>query len=212
MEQNFQTSFIPKKPMIEERAVAARPVSIFLVISIFILFTVLLASGGLYFYKLTLEKSIIKMENDLNLAQNRFEPSKIVQLQTLDRRLNASSEILAKHITISPIFKILQDLTMKSVRYTRFSYAWSEDKTTKVTINLSGQAVGYRSIALQSDLFAENKQLIDPVFSNLTLDNSGNVLFELEFTVDPALVDYKQTLQNESEPKDTALPANTEGN
>ena len=64
----------------------------------------------------------------------------------------------------------------------------------KVIIKMSGVAVGYRSIALQSDLFTRNKNLIDPVFSNLTLDNTGNVLFDLEFSVDPSFVDYKQML------------------
>ena len=53
---------------------------------------------------------------------------------------------------------------------------------------MSGLAIGYRSVALQSDLFAQNKNLIDPVFSNLTLDDKGNVLFDLEFSVDPSLL------------------------
>ena len=69
MEQNFQTSFIPKKPMIEERAVASRPISLFTVISIFIFFTVIIATGGLYFYNVILTKNIAQMENDLNLAK-----------------------------------------------------------------------------------------------------------------------------------------------
>ena len=65
---------------------------------------------------------------------------------------------------------------------------------TTVDVAMKGQAVGYRSIALQSDLFAQNKQLIDPVFSNLTLDNKGNVLFDLQFSVDPTFIDYKKML------------------
>jgi hypothetical protein len=211
MEQNFQTSFIPKKPIIEERAVATQPIGFLLVISIFILFTVLLASGGLYFYKYTTEKNIAQMESDLNIAKNRFEPSKIIQLQTLDRRLKDSSDILSKHVAVSPIFKILQDLTMKSVRYTKFSYSIGEDKAAKLSVKMSGQAIGYRSIALQSDLFTQNKQIIDPVFSNLTLDSTGNVIFDLEFTVDPALVNYKQVLNSDGS-KPIQLPNNAAPN
>jgi len=194
MEQNFQTSFIPKKPIINERAVSARPVSIFLIGSIFILFVALLATGGLYFYKGIVTKNIADMENTLTLAENRFEPSKIAELQILDKRLRASSEILSKHIAITPVFNALEQLTMKSVRYTKFSYILGTDKNATVDIKMSGQAVGYRSVALQSDLLAGNKNLIDPVFSNLTLDNSGNVLFDLEFSVNPDFVNYKQNL------------------
>jgi len=197
MEQDFQTSFIPKKPMIEERAVATRPVSFLTIISVFIFFTVALASGGLYFYKGIAAKNIVKMENDLNLAKNRFEHSKITQLQVLDKRLRASSLILSKHIAVSPIFEALQLITLKTVRYTKFSYDFGTDKDTRVMVKMSGQAIGYRSIALQSDLFAKNKYLVDPVFSNLLLDDKGNVLFDLEFSVDPTFIDYKQMLLTE---------------
>src|SRR3989338_7837824 len=147
MEQNFQTSFIPKKPMIEERAITARPVGFFFVISIFIFFTIVLATGGLYLYKANISKNIA---------------------------------------------------VMKKVRYTKFSYIFGDEKNAKVNVKMSGQAIGYRSIALQSDLFTKNKHFVDPVFSNLALDNSGNVLFDLDFSVDPSFIDYKQVLLTEN--------------
>ena len=198
MEQNFQTSFIPKKPILKESTVSARPISIFLIVSLFILFTVLLATGGLYFYKGIVVKKIAGMENTLNLAKNRFEPSKITELQIFDKRLRASSEILAKHFTIIPIFDALEQITMKSVRFTKFSYDLGTEDNSSINIKMSGIAIGYRSVALQSDLFAKNKNLIDPVFSNLMLDNSGNVIFDLEFSVDPGFVNYKQALMTQS--------------
>jgi hypothetical protein len=194
MEPNFQTSFIPKKPIVNERASSSRPVGVFLIASLFILFTILLVTGGLYFYKGVITKSLADMENTLTLAKNRFEPSKITELQVLDKRLKASSEVLSNHITITPIFTALETLTMKSVRYTKFSYDIGSDPKANIDVKMSGTATGYRSVALQSDLFAQNKSIIDPVFSNLTLDNSGNVLFDLEFSVNPAFVNYKQTL------------------
>lgn len=198
MEQNFQTSFIPKKPIIEERLKPARSVGFFAIIAIFLLFSILIGTGALYFYKTVLEKNITKMQNDLNLAKNRFEPAKITELQLLDKRLQASSKVLSQHVAVTPIFKILQDITMKSVRYTKFSYDLGEGKDAQVLVKMSGVAVGYRSVALQSDLFAKNKNLIDPVFSNLSLDDKGNVLFDLEFSVDRSLVDYKQMLLRQS--------------
>lgn len=195
MEQNFQTSFIPKKPMIEERAKAPRSVSLLTIISIFIFFTVVIVTGALYFYNKILVKDITKMETDLNLAKNRFEPSKIVQLQVLNKRLKASNEILSKHIAISPIFEALQKITMKTVSYTKFSYELGEEKNAKINIKMNGIAKGYKSVALQSDLFTKNKNLVDPVFSNLSLDDEGNVIFELNFSVDPNFVDYKKVLE-----------------
>jgi hypothetical protein len=202
MDQNFQTSFIPKKPIVKERVSYSQPVGILMVASIFILFTVLIASGGLYFYKGILSKNITDMQNTLVLAQSRFELSKISELQVLDKRLNASTEILSKHVAISPIFTVLEAITMKTVRFTKFGYTLGSDKNAAVDIKMSGVAKGYRDIALQSDLFTSNaiahKNFINPIFSNLTLDASGNVLFDLEFSVDSLFVNYKQTLLTQS--------------
>ena len=160
--------------MVQERAVPTRSISFLTIISIFILFSIILATGGLYLYKINLTKNITQMENDLNLAKNRFEPSKITELQVLDKRLRASTEILSKHTVVTPIFQALQSLTMKTVRYTKFSYDLGTDG--KITVQMSGLAIGYSSVALQSDLFTtrdEGKNFIDPIFSNLTLDEKG---------------------------------------
>lgn len=197
MEQNFQTSFIPKKPIVEDRDVSRRPVGLLTIISFFLFFAMVISLGGLYFYKTSLVKSISAMEKDLTIAKNRFEPEKITQLQTLDKRLSASSDILSQHISISPVFEVLGEITMKSVRYTKFSYELGEGSNDNVLIKLSGVATGYRSVALQSDLFSKNKNIIDPVFSNLSLDEKGNVVFELAFSVDPSFVDYTQTIKTE---------------
>ncbi len=199
MDQNFQTSFIPKKPIVKETATASRSVSIWIIISLFILFTILLATGGLYFYKVVQTKNIAGLQDNLNKAKNRFEPAKITELQVLGKRLYAANELLSKHITIVPVFDVLQQLTMKTVRYTKFGYEIGTGNSPTINIKLSGVAIGYRAVALQSDLFGQNKNIIDPVFSNLTLDNSGNVLFDLDFSVDPNFVNYKQILSVQSQ-------------
>jgi len=181
--------------MIEARAVSVGRVSYLTIFSMLVFFTVILVTGGLYFYDGVLAKNLAKMESDLTLSKNRFEPSKIVQLQTLDKRLRASNEILSKHISISPIFKELQTITMQTIGYTKFTYDLANSKNNMIAIKLDGVAVGYRSVALQSDLFTKNKNFIDPVFSNLSLDDRGNVLFELDFFVDANFVNYKKLIE-----------------
>jgi len=192
MEPNFQTSFIPKKPIVREHATPPRSVGFFTVISVLIVFTVLVATGGLYFYKELVTKNIANMQNALSLARNRFEPAKIAELKVLDKRLAASSEILSKHIAITPIFEALQAVTMKTVQYTEFNYDFGGEGNGKILVHLSGVATSYSTLALQSDLFAtKNKNIIDPVFSNLSLNENGQVTFDLDFAVDPSFIDYK---------------------
>jgi hypothetical protein len=195
MDQNFQTSFIPKKPIVEERVVSTRPINIFSVVGVLLLFAMIVSTGALYFYKLSLIKNISQMASDLELAKNRFEPARITQLNVLDKKLRASNQILSKHIAVSPIFEALEAVTLPTVRYTKFSYALAVPPETAVNIKMTGVAVGYKSIALQSDIFTKNKSIIDPVFSNLVLDNHGNVVFDLNFSIDPNMVNYKQVLK-----------------
>ena len=201
MEQNFQTSFIPKKPIMTEEQFTPgkKPIGFLTLFSIFVFLAVVLGSGGLYLYKGMLQKNITDMGANLALAKERFEPTKINQLQVLGKRLEASNSILSKHIAISPIFDVLQKLTLKTIRYTKFSYSFGNEKDSTIDVKMSGQAIGYRSIALQSDLLTKDKNIINPAFSNLSLDDKGNVVFDLEFSVDPSFVDYKQMLLSQSE-------------
>ncbi|MCX6753258.1 MAG: hypothetical protein NTW62_02870 [Candidatus Nomurabacteria bacterium] len=199
MEQNFQTSFIPKRPIVEETVVRSRPASLFTILSIFIFFTIVIASGGVYFYKGSLSKQIDQMTSDLEIAKNRFEPATIAKFVKLDKRLNSANEILSNHTAISPIFDLLQKITLKTIRYSKFSYVLGDTSSSKITVQMSGQAIGYRSIALQSDLFTQhNKDIIDPVFSNLSLDPKGNVIFDLEFSIDPSFVNYQQLVAKQA--------------
>ena len=198
MDQNFQTSFIPKKPIVEEakKSSPSFSVGLFTMLSLFVFFTVAVGSGGLYFYKATRQAKLKSMITDLNLSQKSFEPSKIAELQTLDKRLSSAKQVLSNHVAITPIFKALESLTMKAVRYSKFSYSFDG---SVVNVKMSGQAIGYRSIALQADLLSKSKYFIDPVFSNLNLDPKGNVLFDLNFAVAKNFIDYSQMLKTEKE-------------
>jgi hypothetical protein len=199
MDQNFQTSFIPKKPIVEQTATNtadSKPVGFLLVIGIVIFLAMIAVSAGVYIYKGNLVKQKIQMEESIRKAKGRFEPSQITKYKLLDKKLHASSQVLSKHIVVSPIFEALQAVTMKSVRYTNFSYTFSG---SSVVVTLSGQAVGYQNIALQSDLFKKNKNLIDPVFSGITLGEKDSVSFNLTFSVDPSFVDYKKVIEKGSE-------------
>ena len=198
MEQNFQTSFIPKKSIVKERAISAPSVSVVAVISLFAFFAVLVGTGGLYFYKGVLTKNINEMKSTLEKTQNRIEPATIAELNALDNRLVAATKILENHVAVTPIFEALQSVTMKTVRFTSFDYTMPTDSNARVSVRLSGVAIGYRSVALQADLFSRNENFIDPVFSDLQLDDKGNVVFDLTFSVDSSFVNYKKSVLTKS--------------
>jgi len=195
MPDENQTSFIPKKTLSDEpiKRAPSKRVNVFSFIAIILFFGSLVAGGGVYFFKIQLEKSVQEMSNQLELARGAFEPELIEQIQILDTRLNAAQEILNNHVTVSPLFETLQDLTLQTIQFTGFEYKIGQNPSV-VKVEMSGKARNYKSIALQSDLLDRNKNIKNQIFSNLTLDEKGNVSFDLSFDVDSAFLRFGRTI------------------
>ena len=190
MEKEFQTSFIPKKPLAEARVPRKRPIGVFVLLATILFFTSLITGIGVYFYKASLLRQVESMSVSLEKAKAAFEPSLIEDFQILDRRINSANEVLSKHLIVSPIFETLQELTLKSIRFTSFDFLRNGDQIINVTIK--GLSKDYDSIAIQSDLFGQNKYIKNPIFSNLNLDLKGNISFDFTFSVDQEFLLYQR--------------------
>ncbi len=196
MDQEFQTSFIPKKTVIESPKRIKSGGGVINLIAFIVFLASLIAAGGAYFYRESVKTDIEEFKRSLAVAKNQFEPSLITELQILDKRLNAATTILDKHIAVSPIFVLLEEVTLPTVRYSDFSY--EVDTTTNlVNVTMKGEAKGYNFIALQADLFDDNKFIKNPIFSDFVLDQTGNIDFNLTFSVDKSLVSYESFLDRE---------------
>lgn len=217
----FQTSFIPKKPITEAPLhkvpiAIQRSVSIFTIIAIFSIIIVGGAYGGLYFYKSTLSVNVTNAKKSLNLAESSFEADTISDLQLFDKRIAASKQVLASHIVVSPFFELLNTLTLPSIQFTKFSYSGSTDGQS-YSVKMSGNAKDYKSIAVQASIFnsSAGKYFKDVVFSNLNLsddkEKKGYVTFDVSFNLDPILLSYeKQLAKYTEEKKDPITPVNNE--
>lgn len=210
MDNNFQTSFIPKKPLAEERVVAPANTggtSIVSFLAVLVFIAALAASGGVYFYRASLKKTIASQVVQLAAARDAFEPSLITELKRLDRRIGSSTDIVGKHIIVSPIFQALELNTLKSIQFTRFTYTVPADPKMPVTVKMSGKARDYASIALESDQLATNKNIHNPIFANLSLDEqTGMVSFELTFSVDADLVRFSNHIDTFTAAAATTAP------
>ncbi len=194
MDNSFQTSFIPKKPITGSGSTGS-PVSIFMVVSVFILVVMLSASGGLYFYKDYLQKNKLALSENLKKVKESFDNNTIVELETYDKTASVAKEVLANHTVLSPLFDLINELTLSSIQYTRFDY--STDKGA-FSVKMSGISRDYRSIALQADVFNTKKGSMfkNVIFSNLTKDKNNFVTFSLEFDVDKSLLSYSNNIVN----------------
>lgn len=195
MDPQAQTSFIPKRPLAEDRAPRQKTVSIFSFLATILFLASIAGAGAMYFYESSLKANVTSMQQDLTKAKDAFEETFLQELQVVDARINAAREVLENHITVSPIFTALQQSTLKSVQFTKFVYAIEgTGPGASVLVKMSGKAQSYNALALQSDELTKNKYVRNPIFSNLTLDTQGNVLFDLSFTVDPKFVLYGEAL------------------
>ena len=185
MENSFQTSFIPKKPVATDIS-RKQPKSLFSVLSVLLLIIIAVASAGLFVYKSYLAKQKEVLSSSLEKVRDSFERDTISELELFDKRASAAKQVLSSHIVLSPMFELLGTLTIPSIQYTKFEHQTNEKG---FFVKISGLARDY-----QADVFNSTKgrSFKNVVFSNLTRDKSNNVGFDLEFIVDPSLLSYEK--------------------
>ncbi len=193
MAQEFQTSFIPKKTFDVGGPPARSPKSSLSGIISFVAFIIFMLSivggVGVFLYGRFLVASIASKKESLERARAAFEPELIRELSRLDSKLRLSQSLLDAHVAPSAIFDLLESLTLETVRFTDMSYSMDEKG---IRLSLSGEALSFASIALQSDEFGKNRRITEPVFSGLSLDDKGNVIFTVEAFVDPSVLSYRE--------------------
>lgn len=185
MEQKFQTSFIPKKPVTDSGTNQSSGISLLLLVSIIIFFISVGLAGYVFLQKNLLQQNIKK--DQLAIEQNKSglvsDSITIENLVQLNSRIKIAKELLDKHVAISPIFDFLQQRTLKSVRFKNFNFSSTgkdEIGQAKISVQMAGQAMDWETIASQADEFGkpEWKKIInEPKISNLSLNADGSVSF-----------------------------------
>ena len=186
MDPQPQTSFIPKKPLIGETQPGGGGLLMLLAVFIFIVSVV--AAGGAFAYSKFLDKALSDKDASLKKAEGAFDTASIVDLSRLDIRLGEARELLESHVAPSGVFTFLSATTLERVQFT--SLALDIDTEGSGRIQLSGIADSFSSLALQSDQFGAAKVLRDVVFSGITTDAAGRVVFSVSASVDPSVLSY----------------------
>lgn len=153
----------------------------------------ILLSVGLFGYKWYLNNQINKMSADLETARQSLEPATINDLARLNVRLSSTKDLISTHVVLSPVFDFLEQNTLQSVRFSSFSFTGG----TAPALEMKGLAHGYSSVALESDQFnntmLDKKPALTAVsFSDLNLDDKGNVVFSITANVNPSLISYSR--------------------
>lgn len=196
METKFQASFIPKKPVQTGAMRSSGDVNVLLVLSILIFIITTTAAGGVFLYKTTLEKERQQKDDDLVSAQKSFGLDEITQLKARSKQLAAAKAVLEGHVALSPLFSLIEQNTLKSVRFNTFNFT---DKDGRSLISLSGEARGFNAVAYQSQVFTALKEFSRPVFSGFVLEDTGKVSFKFDAEINHELLVYANSLNGASE-------------
>ena len=200
METKFQTSFIPKAPVTDSSAGRRSSGAGFLFLISFILFMAsLCAAVGVFFYNQILDQKIKSGNDELSQNQNIFNPSVVQDYSRLNDRINASYEILKKHVAVSNLFNILSAVTLKNVRFSNFTYA--NAGSDKISLTMNGQTRSYEMVALQARALTDptmkyRNAFKSPILGDLNVDSLGNVSFNLSSAIDPSVVSYYRLVQD----------------
>jgi|GEM_PF-339799 len=191
MDTRFQTSFIPKKPIVGSDTVySSARVSAFFVVALILFLTSVASAAGVYVYEKTLEKSNLANDQKLGEREKRFEPATLNEIQVKNTQISAAKDILSKHIVISEFLKNLSTLTLQTIRFKTFDYKYVSPE--KITISMKGEGRDFRSVALQSDIFAKKNTIFrNPIVSNLAVNTDGTIDFDFTASLTADVVSYK---------------------
>ncbi len=195
MQPNFQTSFIPKKPVSgeTEKSAVVHDTDILTLAATMIFIATALLYGGLYFYQSLLIKQITAAGLQLEEAKSAILPEKIKELIDADSRIATVNGLVEKHVVNSKMLVLLGDLSVKKLQFNDLTYS---NKTGSPTIKINGEVQTYNALAQQHDILTKNEYIKNPTFSNISLGEGGNIKFQFTSSIDLSLVSYKKTVES----------------
>lgn len=222
METKFQTSFIPKKPIMPEgpRHTPAAT-SILMLLGILVFVASLAGAVGTFFVKAYLETSQTQYKVDLANNEKRFNAPLIAELSRANTKIDLAKQLLKNHLAVSEALTIVAALTADKVYFTSFDFSAPDDfgngaaESSTFKIKMNGVADSFNSIAFQSDVFGKsqkygtNKILKNPILSNLSVDGDGNVKFNFSGELQLADISYEKVLNATLQDEGTLPPPTT---
>lgn len=197
MDKEFKTTFIPKKTLANVKKTESKSAkttrSLLGVLALLLFITAVVSTAGVFLYKIQLAAVVNSRIDSINRAEKAFEPAAIVELNKLDIRLRAGTELLSQHVAISDFLVSLGESTLPEISFSDLSFSYSSEGSS---VTMSGESQGYLQIAQQSDIFEDNSYIQNAIFSDFTVTDTGRVTFSLEYTLNPELLAFGRTVQN----------------
>ncbi|MEK9176756.1 MAG: hypothetical protein AAB923_00500 [Patescibacteria group bacterium] len=193
MDERVKTSFIPKASLkVEhEKPRGADSVALVNTIAGVIMVIVLVVSAGVFLYREYTIRSIASKKQSLQVSREAFQPATIKELSRLNARIETAKTLLQGHISLSRLFDDLEARTLASVRFSNF--AFDGTSSGKLALTMDGHATSFNAVALQSVEFSKSDVITDPIFSNVNINQNGDVAFNFTAVIDGSELIYQGT-------------------
>lgn len=183
MDTKFQTSFIPRKPLVPNSSAVPQNSggsNGLLVLIALGLFGVSVASAVLVLGWQRVEQGSIE-KNKVTLAETRKQFGEdVVMLKRFNSKIKLAKEVVDNHVSVSNIFEALEEVTVDNVRYKEFSFELPANPANdKIFFELAGEAKTFEALAFQSDTILESDKFVSPIFSDLEINEKNLVDFVL---------------------------------
>jgi len=110
MDQNFQTSFIPKRALAEDRIERPKSVSVFLFFATILFIASIAGAAFVYFYRASLTSQVAQMKIDLQKAESAFEGDLFASCNLL---INALPRQTLSYPITSPFLQSFKNFKMQ---------------------------------------------------------------------------------------------------
>lgn len=189
MDEKFKTSFIPKEPIGSPERKDKMGMGLFMLGSIFIFIVSVILAGAVFAGQKYLSAQLEKDKQSFDEAQKVFDSVTVDYLIKLSQKIELAKSVLVNHTVVLPIFDYLQSSTYKTVRFNSLKLSFSGDNL--IDLDMKGEANSFDAVALQSDVFIENKNFKNPIVSDVDRV-SGNIVFSFKTQVDRVFLLYNK--------------------
>lgn len=195
---NDKTSFVPHEQVVKSGSSFG---NFFFKLSIFTFIASLVFAVFAYFMRVQTISSYAAYQTSFNKAKERLNSGLPIETVTeFNSRLDVASMLLSEHKSLTPVFNLLEKITLTNVQFTSFSYK-EVGNSGKNVVTLQGRAPNYKTVAEQSEQFSQNQEakryFTGLVFTNLDFgpkEKRNDVNFEVTFSVEPELLEYSRTV------------------
>ena len=136
----------------------------------------LLIYGGLFFYSQALDKKLESVKQEITTLDSKRDSTTESAIDTADKKLELIEGLFKDHFYWSKLFSEIEKAVVPQVYFSESKFNFAEEK---VNLLLSGSAKGYTAVAQQMVSFKENSSVEEIEVSNIRLNDSGGVEFDL---------------------------------